>query len=101
EGFSSVRHRVTASLIPMPGKDPLHLHLESFRKRPALFHLTEERWLAAAKRHRALAKRLRVTIGWDGDILGVALKTADVMINSSPPKERLRERAPRLKWIHT
>lgn len=79
----------------------LHLHLESFRKRSALFHLTEERWAAAAKRHRAFAKRLHVTIGWDGDILDEALKTADVMINSSPPKDRLRERAPRLKWIQT
>ncbi len=80
---------------------PLHLHLESFRKRPALFHLTEERWLAAAKRHPALAKKVRVTIGWDGDILDEALKTADAMINNSPPKERLRQRAPRLKWIQT
>jgi phosphoglycerate dehydrogenase-like enzyme len=79
----------------------LHLHLESFGKRAPLFHLTEERWAAAVKRHRVLARRLHVTIGWDGDILDQALKTADVMINSSPPKERLRERAPRLKWIQT
>jgi phosphoglycerate dehydrogenase-like enzyme len=79
----------------------LHLHLESFRKRPALFHLTEERWRAAAKRHAAAAKRLHVTIGWDGDIIGEALKTADMMINNSPPKDDLRSRAPRLKWIQT
>ena len=84
----------------MPG-EILHLHLESFRKRPALFHLTEERWRAAAQRHRALAKRLRVTIGWDGDIIGEALMTADVMINSNPPRGNLRGRAPRLKWIQT
>jgi len=81
--------------------DILHLHLESFRKRPALFHVTEERWRAAARRHPAAAKRLRVTIGWDGDIIGEALKTADVMINSNPPREGLRSRAPRLKWIQT
>lgn len=79
----------------------LHLHLESFRDRPAAFHLTEGDWEAARKRHRALARRLRVTIGWDGDIIDEALKTADFMINSSPPRERLRERAPRLKWIQT
>jgi phosphoglycerate dehydrogenase-like enzyme len=86
----------------MPSRNSvLHLHLESFRKHPALFHLTEERWLAAAKRHRALAKRLRITIGWDGDIIGEALKTADVMINSSPPRDGLHARAPRLKWIQT
>jgi phosphoglycerate dehydrogenase-like enzyme len=85
----------------MSRTEVLHLHLESFRKHPALFHLTEARWQAAAGRHRALAKRLRVTIGWDGDILGAALETADFMINSSPPREGLRARAPRLKWIQT
>ena len=79
----------------------LHLHLESFRKSPALFHLTEERWKAAARRHRAAARDLEVTIGRDGDILEEALKTADVMINSNPPKEGLRSRAPRLRWIQT
>src|SRR5688500_15452683 len=79
----------------------LHLHLESSSKSPALFHLTEERWKAAAQRHRATARGLEVTIGMDGDILDKALKTADVMINSSPPRERLRERAPRLRWIQT
>jgi phosphoglycerate dehydrogenase-like enzyme len=78
-----------------------HLHFESFSKRPALFHITEQDWHAAATRHRALARRLRVTFGWDGDILHEALKTADFMINSIPPKERLRERAPKLKWLQT
>jgi phosphoglycerate dehydrogenase-like enzyme len=52
-------------------------------------------------RHAAAAKRLRVTIGWDGDIIGDALKTADMMIHNSPPKDDLRGRAPRLKWIQT
>jgi phosphoglycerate dehydrogenase-like enzyme len=85
----------------MSKSEKLHLHLESASKRSPLFHLTEEKWAAAAKRHRDLAKKLRVTIGWDGDIIDDALKTADVMINSNPPREHLRERAPRLKWIQT
>jgi phosphoglycerate dehydrogenase-like enzyme len=78
-----------------------HLHVENSRKRQALFQLTEPIYAAAVKRHRALARRLRVTIGWDGDILDEALKTADFMINSNPPRERLRERAPQLQWIQT
>ena len=85
----------------MPKKEPFHLHFESFRKRPALFHVTEHHWQAAARRHPALARRIRVTFGWDGDILDEALTTADAMLNSNPPKERLRQRAPRLKWIQT
>jgi len=78
-----------------------HLHVENSRKRQPLFQLTGPVSAAAVKRHRALANKLKVTIGWDGDILDAALKTADFMINSSPPRERLRERAPLLQWIQT
>jgi phosphoglycerate dehydrogenase-like enzyme len=78
-----------------------HLHVENNTKRPPLYHLTEPIYAAAITRNRALAKKLKVTIGWDGEILDEALKTADFMINSTPPRERLRERAPRLQWIQT
>jgi phosphoglycerate dehydrogenase-like enzyme len=78
-----------------------HLHVENSRKRQPLFQLTEPIYAAAVKRHRALARRLKVTIGWDGDILDGALKTADFMINSNPPRDRLRDRAPRLQWLQT
>ena len=78
-----------------------HLHVENSRKRQALFQLTEPTYAAAARRHRVLAKQLKVSIGWDGDILDDALKTADLMINSNPPREHLRERAPHLQWIQT
>src|SRR5207302_822753 len=83
----------------MTALDKLHVHLESSRNRSVLFHLTEEKWAAAAKRHRKLAKSLRVTIGWDGDIIDDALRTADVMINSNPPRDKLRQRAPRWQQI--
>ena len=86
----------------MPIKSNIyHLHLESARSRPIIFQPLATDWAAAAKRHRALAKMLRVTVGQDGEILGEALKTADFMINSTPPKDGLRERAPKLKWIQT
>jgi phosphoglycerate dehydrogenase-like enzyme len=78
-----------------------HLHLETVRARPRHLHLTKELWDAAAARHRDPAERVRVTVGFDGDILGDALKTADFTIDSYPPKDRLAERAPRLKWIQT
>ena len=34
-------------------------------------------------------------------MLDEQLKTADFMINSNPPRDNLRERAPRLQWIQT
>jgi phosphoglycerate dehydrogenase-like enzyme len=85
----------------VPNDQTFHLHLETRRTRPEHLQLSEAFWTAAAKRHPELAKRLRVTIGWDDEILDEALKTADFMINQFPPKERLAERAPRLKWIQT
>ena len=79
-----------------------HLHLETDSKRAALFHLLQSDWEAAAPRHRALSKKLRVTVGWNGDIRDEALKTADLLItNCPPPRDNLRERAPHLKWIQT
>jgi phosphoglycerate dehydrogenase-like enzyme len=78
-----------------------HLHLESSRERPVIFQMKEAHWTSAIKRHPRLAKKLYVTIGRDDKILDTALKTADFMINSTPPKDRLRERAPNLKWIQT
>src|SRR5689334_10003412 len=78
-----------------------HLHLETRRARPEHLKLKESYWSAAAERHPELAKRLRVTIGWDDEILEDALETADFMITQYPPRERLSERAPRLRWIQT
>jgi phosphoglycerate dehydrogenase-like enzyme len=81
---------------------PYHLHLETDTKRPVLFQMPPEEWAAAVPRHRALAKKLRVTVGINGDIRDEALKTADFLItNCPPPREGLRERAPKLKWIQT
>jgi phosphoglycerate dehydrogenase-like enzyme len=49
-----------------------------------------------------LAKKLRVTAGWDNEIIDEALNTADFMItNAEPPRDHLRQRAPHLKWIQT
>ena len=78
-----------------------HLHLENVRARPPHLQVTKEVWDAAAARHPDLAQQIRVTLGWDGDILDDMLETADFTINSYPPKDRLAHRAPRLKWIQT
>jgi len=85
----------------MPTEQKYHLHLETLRKRPQHFHLSEDLWRAAAERHPELSSKLLVTIGWDGETLDESLETADFMINSLPPKDGLRKRAPKLKWIQT
>ncbi len=79
----------------------VHLHIENFAGRPQMFRLSREKWAAAARRHRALAKRVDVTFGLDGDILDEAFKTADAMICSNPRQANPGERAPSLRWIQT
>ena len=78
----------------------LRVHIENLRARPGVYQLTAERWAAACARHRALARRLEASIGWDGAALDDALKEADFLIGIRGRLERLAERAPRLKWIH-
>lgn len=78
----------------------LRVHIENLRAQPAVYHLTPERWSAACARHRAAARRVAVTFGWDGETLEQQLKEADIVIGISGRIERLAERAPRLRWIH-
>jgi phosphoglycerate dehydrogenase-like enzyme len=85
----------------MASTGKFHLHLENVRARPRHLQVTKELWDAAATRHPNLAGRVRVTVGFDGEMLDGALESADFMINSYPPKDRLAERAPKLKWIQT
>ncbi|MDP2240889.1 MAG: D-2-hydroxyacid dehydrogenase [Burkholderiales bacterium] len=78
----------------------IHVHIENARKKASIFHITQELWDAACLRHRTLARNLSVTIGWDGDMLETALKTAGMVIGVPPRRDDLRKRAPCLRWLH-
>ncbi len=78
----------------------LRVHVENLRARPAVYHLTPERWSAACSRHRALARRVEPTFGWDGEALEAGLRDAVIAIGIRNRIERLAQIAPRLRWIH-
>ncbi len=78
----------------------LHLHIENTRKRASIFHTLPAHWAAACTRHRALARRIDVSFGWDGDVLETALTNADLLIGVPGKRDNLAVRAPRLKWLH-
>lgn len=78
----------------------LRVHIENARKKGDLFHITRARWDAACARHRNLARRLEASVGWDGDILEDALREAAIVIGVPARRDRLSERAPRLRWLH-
>lgn len=83
----------------MPSRK-FRVHIENLRARPEVYQLTEARWVAACARHRALARRVEASIGWDSERLDDALDEADFLIGIRSRLERLAQRAPRLKWIH-
>lgn len=78
----------------------LRVHIENTRKKAGIHQVTRELWKAACARHRALARRLTVSEGWDGDILEDALSDAVAVIGVPGRRDNLKSRAPRLKWLH-
>jgi phosphoglycerate dehydrogenase-like enzyme len=85
--------------VPVRGK--LRLHLENSRKKPGEKEYTLARFAAAAAKHRALARRLDVSVGYDGDISDAALREVDVMLGVPPDRARLKVHASKLRWLHT
>ena len=78
----------------------IRVHIENARDDVEIYRITPELWDAACARHHALAGRLEVTIGWDDEVLGDALKTADIAIGVPARRDNLARRAPRLRWVH-
>ncbi len=78
----------------------LRLHIENTRKKAGIFHTLPAHWVAACARHRALARHIDVSFGWDGDVLESALADADLVIGVPAQRDNLAQRAPRLKWLH-
>ena len=79
---------------------PIHLHIENTRALGDVFEVTRKRLREALQRHPDVAERLKVTIGYDGDIYDRALRTADVLFGWSFDRRDLARRAPGLRWVH-
>jgi glyoxylate/hydroxypyruvate reductase A len=78
----------------------IHFHVENARALGPVFEATPERVAAALARHPALGQKLRVTIGYDGDIIERELATAQVIFAWNFDRRNLAQRAPHLKWVH-
>lgn len=80
----------------------LSLHIENARAKNPIFHTLPAHWQAACARHKALARHIgKVSFGWDGDVLERALADADLIIGVPAQRERLTQRAPKLRWLHS
>jgi phosphoglycerate dehydrogenase-like enzyme len=78
----------------------IRLHIENIRAQHPVFHITQERYEAATRRHPDVAGRVQATIGWDLETYPKAIAEADVLIGWKFPRETVARDAPSLKWIH-
>ena len=80
--------------------DHLRIHIENTTRNTGVAHVTPVLWRSACQRHRALARRLAVSFGQDGDVLDAALADAVAIIGIPGKRDNLQARAPRLRWLH-
>ena len=78
----------------------VHLHVENSADVNEVFDISPERVREALARHSGIADRVRVSIGYGGDILDRELTTADAVFCWDFDRRELRRRAPRLRWVH-
>jgi glyoxylate/hydroxypyruvate reductase A len=78
----------------------VHLHVENSRALGSVFEASRPRLASALRRHHGLRQRLRITVGYDGDIYDRAIATADVLFGWDFDRRNLAERAPNLRWVH-
>ena len=79
---------------------PIHLHVENSGDVNEVFDISPKRVRDALARHPKVADKIRVSIGYGGDILDRELATADAIFCWDFDRRDLRRRAPRLRWVH-
>jgi phosphoglycerate dehydrogenase-like enzyme len=79
--------------------DPFVVHVENSRSLQPVFIVRDDQYQAALNRHPDVARVVRTTIGYDGENYESSMRDADALIGYRFPRERLRETAPRLKWV--
>jgi phosphoglycerate dehydrogenase-like enzyme len=79
--------------------DPFIVHIENARSFMPVFIVHPEQYEAALKRHPDLARIVKTTMAYDGEKFEESIRQADAMVSSKFPRDKLRQHAPRLKWI--
>lgn len=79
--------------------EPFRVHIENETKLMPVFTVYRSQYEAALKRHAEVARMIHTSWGIDGDVFVQEMKDADAMIGYRFPRERLAERAPRLKFV--
>jgi phosphoglycerate dehydrogenase-like enzyme len=79
--------------------EPFRVHIENEAKLMPVFTVYPKQYEAALKRHPDVAGVIETTWGIDGDLFDQAIRNADAMVGYRFPRQRLAEKAPRLKLV--
>ena len=79
----------------------VRVHIENVSSYHKHVQITQADYAQAAKRHRDIARRVDVSIGWDYKDFDAKMRDADVLVfmGLDFKPERFAERAPELRWI--
>jgi len=77
----------------------IHLHVENYSPLGEVFEASRKRINAALRDHPKLKGRLKITVGYDGDIFDRAIRTAEILFGWDFDRDNLAERAPHLRWV--
>jgi phosphoglycerate dehydrogenase-like enzyme len=78
---------------------PFVVHVENSRSMKPVFTVFPEQYAAALKRHPDVARVVKTTLGYDAENYDASMQEADALISYKFPRDRLHQRAPKLKWI--
>jgi phosphoglycerate dehydrogenase-like enzyme len=85
----------------MAARRKVHVHVQNDPHQGPVFMVTPERFEAAARRHKALVRRIALTFGEDASAFDVQMKTAEVLVIGHFDGRGLATRAPALRWIQS
>jgi phosphoglycerate dehydrogenase-like enzyme len=78
----------------------IRVHFQSNPRAPLVFQMTPERYEQAARRYPDVGPRVDATIGTDWPSFYSAMQEAEVLVGWGFPRHEIREKAPKLRWIH-
>jgi len=78
----------------------IHLHVENYSPLGEVFEASRKRINDALRDHPKLKGRMKITVGYDGDIFDRAIRSAEILFGWEFDRENLAERAPKLRWVH-
>ena len=92
------RVRMPPNWGPPPKR--IRLHIENVREMDLVYKITQDRYDAAAARHKGLARRIDASVAENTKGFDRAIADAHVLVGWRFNREHMAERAPNLKWIH-